>query len=248
MAPQTKSCICSVCSSHVHGFDKLPDYYHEQLDKNNFIFSIFQFETLNWLQYSCPVCGASDRDRLYALYFKREISRIGSESHFLDIAPAKVLQNFIKHTYPQSKYRSADLLMTDVDDRVDVTEMGIYGDNTFDFYICSHVLEHIPDDRKAIRELHRVLKPGGKGIAMAPIILNLDADYENYKAVTPEDRWMHFEQDDHIRMYSKNGFVDKLTSAGFIVHQLDINFFGSDTFYRHGIHPRSVLYITEKLS
>lgn len=240
--------FCSVCASPVEEFNRLPDFYYENLDKYGYIFPFFQAETINRLKYSCPACGASDRDRLYALYFQKEISEVKVGFKLLDIAPSRSLQNFIQTKYPDTNYRSADLMMAGVNDVVDITQMDIYEDNNFDFFICSHVLEHIQDDRKAMSELYRVLRPGGKGIAMVPIMLSLEEDYENPEITTPEGRWKHFGQDDHVRMYSKPGFIDKLTSTGFLVHQLDINYFGSETFDKHGIHPRSVLYIVEKLS
>ncbi|MBO1067929.1 MAG: methyltransferase domain-containing protein [Dolichospermum sp. DEX189] len=239
---------CPVCSSPVRQFNRLADFYYDNLDKNEFIFSIFQGETLNQFQYSCPVCGASDRDRLYALYFQKELSEVYNGFRFLDIAPSSSLQSFIKTKYSDINYRSADLMMDGVDDVVDITSMNIYEDNTFDFFICSHVLEHIQNDIKAMNELYRVLKPGGKGIAMVPIALSLEEDYENPEITTAEGRWKHFGQDDHVRMYSKSGFVNKLASTGFLVHQLDVNFFGYEIFDKHGIHPRSVLYVVEKRS
>ena len=239
---------CPVCSSPVRQFNRLDDFYYDNLDKNGFIFSIFEGETMNQFQYSCPVCGASDRDRLYALYFQKELSEVHNGFKFLDIAPSSSLQSFIKTKYAHINYRSADLMMGGVDDVVDITSMNIYEDNTFDFFICSHVLEHIQNDVKAMSELYRVLNPGGKGIAMVPIILSLEEDYENPEITTAEGRWKHFGQDDHVRIYSKSGFVNKLTSTGFLVHQLDVNFFGYEIFDKHGIHPRSVLYLVEKRS
>ncbi|HYW21524.1 MAG TPA: methyltransferase domain-containing protein [Nodularia sp. (in: cyanobacteria)] len=245
---QDSNYSCPVCSSHIKEFNRLPDFYSEKLDKYEYIFSTFQYETINFLKYSCPICGASDRDRLYALYLHKQISEVQSGFRFLDIAPSASLQNFIKNKYPHINYRSADLMMSGVDDVIDITKMDLYEDNIFNFFICSHVLEHIQNDSKAMSELYRVLKPGGKGIAMVPIMLSLEEDYENPEIITPEGRWKHFGQDDHLRMYSKPGFINKLTSAGFLVHQLDINFFGDETFDKHGIHPRSVVYIVEKLS
>jgi len=238
--------LCSVCDTGVESFNRLPDYYDENLDKYGYIFSPFQSETMNKLNYSCPICGASDRDRLYALYFKVELPQLDDGFCLLDIAPSASLQKFIKKNYKNIFYRSADLLMTDVDDIVDITNMKLYVDSSFDFFICSHVLEHIEDDLQAMRELYRILKPGGKGIAMVPINLGLDEDYENPSITTPEGRWKHFGQDDHVRMYSRPGFIGKLTSIGFQVRQLGIDFFGVDCFTKYGIHPRSVLYIVEK--
>lgn len=238
--------FCPVCSSPVKKFDRLSDFYYENLDNYGYIFSLFQSETINRLNYSCPACGASDRDRLYALYFEREMPEFETGFRLLDIAPSGSLQKFIKTKYKNINYRSADLMMSGVDDVIDITQMDIYENNSFDFFICSHVLEHIHDDRKAMGELYRVLKPGGKGIAMVPIMLSLNQDYENPEITTPEGRWKHFGQDDHVRMYSKPGFINKLRSTGFSVHQLDINFFSGEIFEKHGIHPRSVLYIVEK--
>lgn len=240
------SYFCPACSSTVSEFHRLSDFYYENLDKHGHIFSIFQVETLNYLNYLCPICSASDRDRLYALYFQKEVSQVKDEFRLLDIAPSESLQKFIKAKYPHIGYRSADMMMDGVDDVVDITQMDLYRDDTFDFFICSHILEHIDNDRKAMGELYRVLKQGGKGIAMVPIMLSLQEDYENSEVTTPEDRWKHFGQDDHVRMYSKTGFIDKLTSTGFTVTQLDINFFDPEAFDKYGIHPRSILYIVEK--
>jgi SAM-dependent methyltransferase len=237
---------CPVCLSDVSQFHRLPDYYYQELDRNEFIFSIFQFETLNQFQYTCPNCSASDRDRLYALYFKGATSLFNNGFHFLDIAPSSSLQRFILHEYPSLKYRSADSMMTGVDDKVDISQMDIFTDETFDFFICSHVLEHVEEDRKAMKELHRILKPEGKGIVMVPILLCLDDDFEDPSITTPEARWKFFGQDDHVRMYSKTGFTSKLSDAGFRVSELDISFFGAELFNSYGIHPRSVLYIVEK--
>lgn len=238
--------FCPICSSPVTKFNRLPDFYYEKLDQFGCIFSPFQCETINLLHYSCPVCGGSDRERLYSLYFQKEIPVVQDNFKLLDIAPSGSLANFIKNKYSNINYRSADLMMTGVDDVIDITQMHLYEDNSFDFFICSHVLEHVSDDKKAMSELYRVLKPEGKGIAMVPIMLSLDEDYENPEIITPEGRWKHFGQDDHVRMYSKSGFINKLRSTGFLVHQLDLSFFGSEAFEKYGIHPRSVLYIVEK--
>jgi SAM-dependent methyltransferase len=239
---------CPVCESPVQMFGRLPDEYYKKLDEHGFIFSIFQFETLNQLQYLCPHCGASDRDRLYAMYLDIEFSGKVRGKNFLDIAPSNSLRNFINRKYPGLNYRSADLEKHDVDDSIDITNMSLYKSGSFDFLICSHVLEHIENDLKAIKELYRVLSSTGRGIIMAPIMLSLEQDYENSSIEDSGDRWKHFGQDDHVRMYSKQGFLGKLASVGFNIQSFDINFFGSNSFSRYGIHPRSVLYLVNKES
>lgn len=235
--------LCPVCTAQISRFLPLSDYYHQNLDKYGFIHSPYLSETMNRLAYQCPKCGASDRSRLYAIYLARYP---GEAARFLDIAPAAHLTKFIKQLPWVTEYRSADLKMKDVDDIIDLTNMTIYEDNSFDFFLCSHVLEHVEDDTRALGELYRILKPGGKGIAMVPINLGLSEDHEDPTKATPEERWKHFGQDDHVRLYSKPGFVAKLIGAGFLVNQFDVDHFGIDTFQRHGIHPRSVLYVVEK--
>lgn len=102
------------------------------------------------------------------------------------------------------------------------------------------MLEHVENDRKAMSELYRVLKKGGFGIIMVPILLTLEEDMENKKYNTEALRWKYFGQNDHVRMYSKKGFVAKLEEAGFKVNQLGVYYFGQDVFHKYGIHPRSV--------
>ena len=246
--PSLAKYCCPVCSQNVNNFSRLPDSYYDELDKNGFIFSIFQFETLNCLKYLCPVCGSSDRDRLYALYLGDKPPKCcqSPKGLILDFAPAKRLQQFICESFPNFEYRSADLTRPDVDDLIDISNMEGYANNSFDFLVCSHILEHVEKDQAAMKELFRILKPSGKGIVMVPIMLTLGNDYEIKGMVSPEMRWKHFGQDDHVRMYSKSGFTQKLKSAGFKVNEFGVEYFGSERFNEHGIHPRSVLYVVEK--
>jgi hypothetical protein len=81
---------------------------------------------------------------------------------------------------------------------------------------------------------------------MVPIHLGIEHDLENPEYKTEADRWKYYGQNDHVRMYSKQGFVNKLTSAGFKVNELGKDHFGECVFTLHGIHPRSILYLVEK--
>jgi SAM-dependent methyltransferase len=143
-------------------------------------------------------------------------------------------------------YRTADLFMDAADDRVDITDMKVYPDASVDFFICSHVLEHVADDRKALGELRRILKPGGRGILVVPIVLTIDEIDEDPSVTDPAERWRRFGQGDHVRLYSKSGFLARVREAGFDVHQLGREHFGGETFERHGITEQSVLYVVEK--
>jgi SAM-dependent methyltransferase len=236
---------CSVCSKKLHRFERLGDEYIELLDKNGFIYSIFALETLNLLKYQCIHCSASDRDRLYALYLRDKLkpSHPEKELRIVEFAPS-VLKGFLK-AQPGVNYRSADIDGR-ADDTLDIMDMPIYGTGSIDAFVCSHVLEHVEDDRRALSELYRILKPGGWGICMVPVFLSLEETFESPDLVTPEQRWKYYGQNDHVRAYSKKGFVDRLVDAKFKVEQLGIDHFGAASFEKHGIHPRSVLYVVHK--
>jgi predicted SAM-dependent methyltransferase len=226
----------------------LDDFFFQNLDENHFIHSVFQFETLNLLRYSCPECGSLDRNRLYSIYLQKRFSEMTSKGlsyKLLDIAPDKNLSNWIKKHHA-IQYRSMDLYMDGVDDKVDITDMKIYNNDSFDIIICSHVLEHIIEDIKAMKEIYRILKVGGFAIVMVPILLTLKEDLENGEWTSVEDKWKYYAQDDHVRMYSKNGFITKLEQCGFKVNQYGKDYFGEEVFEKHGINKRSVLYIVEK--
>lgn len=237
---------CTLCGHVVDGFLELPAHFTENLVKYGFPYAQFA-ETTNLLKYLCAYCHASDRERLYALYIERALRRYQPQQslRMLDIGPAPRLGTFID-AYAQIQRVTSDLYAEGVDYRLDITDMHAFDDNSFDLLLCSHVLEHIPDDRKALRELYRVLKRGGWGIVMVPICLAIDAIDEDPNVTDVGERWRRFGQDDHIRLYNLDGFVERVESVGFVVRQLDIQYFGKRAFLRYGFSPSSVLYIVEK--
>lgn len=238
---------CPICEKKVHGFNTMDSNFLKKFDDFGFNYSIYHFETLNTFAYKCPKCGACDRERLYSLYLKNYLYKDKSaEFSMVDFAPSFIFSNHQKKQFPNVNYRSADLYQDYVDDKVDITDMHIYSNDQFDFLICSHILEHVKEDKIAIKELYRILKPNGKGIIMVPIMLSLNEDYEDDKIVSEIDRWKNYAQSDHVRLYSKSGFIKKLEDQGFTVNQCDINFFGKEEFINHGIHTRSVLYVVQK--
>ena len=239
--------VCPVCNTHLAYFNPIDFGLLEDLDKHQYIYPMFSGETANLLKYECPACRAHDRDRLYALYIKKAFDKLDKTKkyNFLDIAPSS-LRMYLKNQ-PFLNYRSADLFMKGVDDVVDITKMDIYENGRFDFFLCSHVLEHVPDEKAAISELYRVLKPGGWGIAMVPIVTTIEDTVEDPKIASDADRWKYYGQNDHVRQYSSKGWVKSLEAGGFKVHRLGIDYFGKEVFEKNGIHPRSILYIAEKL-
>jgi len=243
---------CPVCDYHVKAFQPLPEFYVDNLQKYGFPFEAEDAETCNHQGFLCPSCQATDRDRLYALYLQDYLMGLKSDGviKIVDFAPSAPLSHFIRKLIAlpgqDISYRTADACAEGVDDRVDVTEMRIYEDSQFDFFICSHVLEHVSDDRKALRELYRILKPGGKGILMVPIVLSLGEIDEDPTVLDEGERWRRFGQFDHVRLYSKNGFVERVREAGFLVYQYGREFFSEELLTRTGITSQSVLYVVEK--
>jgi SAM-dependent methyltransferase len=237
---------CPVCETGLAYFQPLGEYYFAEWDRHQYIHSIFAEETLNVRQFLCPHCKATDRDRLSAVYCRSVLLRATAKAPYrvIEFAPSVPFSAFLRRH--RVSYRSADLNDPNADDRVDLADMRCYADNSVDLFLCSHVLEHVQDDQRAIQELYRILAPGGHGIVLSPINLALDDVYENPAVTSEAGRWKHFGQHDHVRVYSKNGFVQRLHSAGFEVSQLGITHFGAATFTRHGIHPRSVLYVVAK--
>ncbi len=237
---------CPVCGKRVKRFHPLPDFHWARKEKYGNPYRFEDSETLYLLNYSCPHCGISDRERLYAIYLRE---RIGCDNHsvvrFLDIAPSKSLTRFIRRL-PNVRYRSADFNQSKAMDMVDITLMDIYSDESFDVFLCSHVLEHVPNDKKAISELYRVLAPGGWGILMVPLNLAIKTTDEDPMLENIAERIRRFGQEGHVRAYSKRDFIERVEAAGFFVNQLGIKYFGDKIFHRCGIADSSVLYVVEK--
>lgn len=161
----------------------------------------------------CPVCAALERHRLIWLYFTQKTDLFdGTPRKMLHVAPEPQLsRHFSSKEYID--YLSADLMNPRAMVKMDITDIQ-YPDNTFDVIYCSHVLEHVPDDRKAMREFHRVLKPGGWAILQVPI--TAETTFEDPTVTSPEERERLFGQHDHVRRYGPD-YKDRLADAGFSV-------------------------------
>ena len=113
--------------------------------------------------------------------------------------------------------------------RSDIMDMKYVRDESYDIIICSHVFEHVKDDRKALSEFKRILKPNGRVVFLVPIALDFDGIDEEWGCSEAEN-WIRFGQNDHCRRYGKDALVKRLEEQ-VIVHQLGIDFFGKDIFY-----------------
>lgn len=240
------STFCPVCNKDNVKFSPLPDIYHQNAEKYNFVhFGKGEMTSLD--TYLCASCGASDRERLYTYWINQQIST-GKLSRFtktIHFSPELRLSNFIRSFKIFDDYQTADLTDPNVNHNVDLLNLPFENDH-FDFFICSHILEHVQDDGQAIRELFRITRSNGCGILMAPIIIGLKKTIENTSITSGAERWHFFGQDDHVRLYSHEDYVKKITSVGFKVEQLNIKYFGVSIFKKLGLKKTSILYIVRK--
>jgi predicted SAM-dependent methyltransferase/ribosomal protein L37AE/L43A len=237
---------CPVCGTHLNSFKPVWKSWWRAIAEHNYIYPVSAIETFNAQAYSCPACDASDRERLFVLHLDRIWTSLDPSRRYrlVEFAPSVALRRRLRRL-PSVDYRSADLYRRSVDDRIDITAMS-YGDASIDMMLCSHVLEHVPDDRQAMREMFRVLKPGGFAIVMVPLIVGLDETLEDPAVNTRDLRWTHYGDGDHVRQYGKRDFFDRLRAAGFMVERLGISEFGTEPFRRAGIAENSELIVARK--
>ncbi|HXW25119.1 MAG TPA: methyltransferase domain-containing protein [Xanthobacteraceae bacterium] len=238
---------CPVCGVELAAFKPGGKSYLRMIHEHDYIYPMSAIETFNFGAYACPNCDASDRERLYALYLD-DVFRLRDPQRrcrMVEFAPSFGLPRKLKG-YPFVDYRSADLFRNNVDDRIDIADMRAYADASFDIVLCSHVLEHVSDDRRAMRELHRILRADGFAIVMVPLVHGVDETNEDPAVDTPELRWKYFGSGDHVRQYGKRDFAERLAAAGFAVERLGVRFFGAEAFRRAGIAADSVLYVVHK--
>ncbi len=130
-------------------------------------------------------------------------------------------------------------------DRCDITAID-YPDNRFDLIICSHVLEHVPDDRLAMRELFRVLKPGGTAILQTPISASLQQTIEDPYIADASEQERRFGQYDHVRIYGAD-YTSRLTEAGFKVDVFEPRqSWGEEAVEKLRLNPRERLFAGRK--
>lgn len=165
-----------------------------------------------------PSTLSLERHRLLWLYLKNETDFFSTPKKVLHFAPE---QAFYKRFRKQAnlEYTTTDLESPLADVKADICNLP-FEDNSFDIILCNHVLEHIPDDTKAMQELYRILKPGGMGIFQIPQDLNRQETFQDDSITDPKERTLIFGQYDHVRIYGRDYF-DKLRKIGFNVKEVD---------------------------
>jgi predicted SAM-dependent methyltransferase len=184
----------------------------------------------------CPHCGARDRQRYLWLYLERKTNLLVDRLRVLHFAPERIFEQWLG-SRPNLDYVSTDLERPRATVKADITDLP-FPDDSFDVILCSHVLEHVVEDRKAMRELFRVLRPDGWALVLVPIDFTLHETFEDPAVMTPEDRERLFGQADHVRRYGRD-FTARLEEAGFNVRVEDYRReLGEACARRYGLRPR----------
>lgn len=193
----------------------------------------------SWHPYTvCPRCQSQVRHRLLlaavTTLANLEINALVQAKHVLHFAPEIALSRFFKDG--AGKYVTADLYRDDVDVTLDMCEMSDVADSSFDLIIACDVLEHVPDDSAALREIWRVLSMQGWAILTVPQKDDLPTKYEDHTITTPEGRKQAFSQEDHLRIYGDD-FGRFLETHGFTVTVVDERTFDSKMVEKHVMFP-----------
>ncbi|WP_299778269.1 class I SAM-dependent methyltransferase [uncultured Formosa sp.] len=165
-----------------------------------------------------PSTLSLERHRLLWLYLKNETDFFTAPKKVLHFAPEQAFYKRFR-ALKNLDYTTTDLLSPLADVKADICNLP-FKDNSFDVILCNHVLEHIPDDTKAMQELYRVLKPGGMGIFQIPQDASREVTFEDDSITDKKERAKIFGQYDHVRVYGRDYF-NKLRSIGFNVDEVD---------------------------
>jgi hypothetical protein len=176
----------------------------------------------DWNRYGalCWRCGSHERHRAQWLLLQHRPQLLRDAGSLLHFSPEWCLSRRLRRV-AGLRYVTTDLDPGQTADlRLDVTAIKL-PDGAFDAVLCSHVLEHVPDDARAMAELRRITAPGGFCLVMVPLDLTRDTTYEDPSVTQPAERQREFLQFDHVRLYAPD-ISDRLAAAGFDVETIDM--------------------------
>jgi SAM-dependent methyltransferase len=166
----------------------------------------------------CPGTLSLERHRLLWLYLDRKTTFLTDSIRVLHIAPEQVFYKKFK-SFSHWDYTTSDLHSPLADVKADICALP-FEDNSYDFILCNHVLEHIPNDLKAMEELYRVLKPGGTAILQVPLEEDRENTFEDDAITDQRERTRIFGQYDHVRVYGQD-YYNRLEEVGFKATAVD---------------------------
>ena len=166
----------------------------------------------------CPGTLSLERHRLLWLYLDRKTSFLTDSIRVLHVAPEQVFYKKFK-SFSHWNYTTTDLHSPLADVKADICALP-FEDNSYDLILCNHVLEHIPNDLKAMKELYRVLKPRGTAILQVPLEEDRENTFEDDSITDQQERTRIFGQYDHVRVYGQD-YYNRLQKAGFKATPVD---------------------------
>ena len=185
-----------------------------------------------------------ERHRLLWLYLNNETNFFSRTLKVLHIAPEQCFYNLFKNL-KNINYTTFDLNSPLADIKGDICNLP-FKENSFDFILCNHVLEHINDDKKAMKELYRVLNKNGTAILQVPINQKSSETFEDSSIVDKKERIEKFGQYDHIRLYGLDYFK-KLESFGFKVDPLKYSKkFTESEIIKYGLIKDEIIPVCKK--
>lgn len=193
----------------------------------------------------CYQCKSRDRERLLYAFILEEL-KVGSNKkvRILHIAPEPKLSKVLREQEFE-EYTCGDLFTEGYQYAAHVQNMNVlelpFENNHFDLAICNHVLEHIPEDTKAMGEIHRVVKSGGAAILQVPLSKNTEKTHEDFTIDDPNKREELFGQFDHVRIYGQD-YEKRLQSVGFKVNRTNV----SEKYKKFGVNPDEDIFYCEK--
>jgi SAM-dependent methyltransferase len=193
----------------------------------------------------CPGCGSLIRHRVLWLYLRDELNIGDRPTRLLHLAPERGIERRLREL-PTIDYTCGDIDDAIAEERVDVVRMP-YEDGSFDIVLCSHVLEHVPDDRTAIAEIHRVLRPGGRAIIIVPVKIERTEEFldRSPKPAHP-DGYRRIGPHGHVRKIGAD-YPERLRQGGFSVETVDhaSSLLVADRA-RYGLVPQQPLFVCTK--
>ncbi|MEL4309030.1 class I SAM-dependent methyltransferase [Joostella sp. CR20] len=186
-----------------------------------------------------------ERHRLLWLYLKTETDFFTKPIKLLHFAPEQAFYNLFRNQ-KNLEYTTTDIESPLADVKADICNLP-FEDNSYDVIFCNHVLEHIKDDETAMKELYRVLKPGGWGIFQIPQDINRSVTFEDDSIVDKKKRAEIFGQYDHVRVYGLDYF-DRLRNVGFDVKEVHFakDFLTSEEIKKYALNPNEILPVCFK--
>jgi SAM-dependent methyltransferase len=228
---------CPFCGYHSKGFYMVGTYSKVLID-NNVVGGGLRAS-------GCYRCDSSDRERLVYIYLTQKLNIINSRklNKILHIAPAPNLMAKLS-SLGLEKYVCGDLYADGYNYNQKVQKMNVtdipFPSNSFDLVLCNHVLEHVPEDQKAIQEIRRVLRTGGYAILQVPYSNSLEKTFEDFTITNKAEREKVFGQYDHVRIYGRD-YLNRLSNNGFKVIQENI----SKEFIINGVNQDEDIFLCQ---